>query len=120
MQPRHHAISYVEINVTDLPSARAFYEQAFGWRFNDYGPEYAGIRAPGGDGEVGGLGVGREPGPGGPFVLLYSEDLATSERAVRGAGGEVVEGPYDYPGGSRFHFRDPDGNVLGVFQPAAD
>jgi predicted enzyme related to lactoylglutathione lyase len=37
---------------------------------------------------------------------------------VRSAGGEVVEGPFDYPGGRRFHFRDPSGNVLGVFQPS--
>ncbi len=116
MKQSHHAISYVEINVTDLARARAFYEQAFGWRFNDYGPDYAGIQAPDGDGEVGGLGVGREPGPGGPLVLVGSDDLPTSLEAVRSAGGEVTEGPYDYPGGSRFHFSDPDGNVLGVYQ----
>ncbi len=30
----------------------------------------------------------------------------------------MVEGPFDYPGGRRFHFRDPSGNVLGVFQPS--
>ena len=51
----HHAIDYVELPVSDLSTAKAFYEQAFGWQFNDYGPAYAGIRAPSGDGEVGGL-----------------------------------------------------------------
>ena len=40
----HHAIDYVEINVSDLAQAKAFYAEAFGWQFNDYGPEYAGIR----------------------------------------------------------------------------
>ena len=34
------------------------------------------------------------------------------------SGVEVVEGPFDYPGGRRFHFRDPSGNQLGVFQPS--
>ena len=53
--------------------------------------------------------------PGGPLVLLYSSDLEASVRAVRDAGGEVVEEPYDFPGGRRFHFRDPSGNELGVW-----
>ena len=30
------------------------------------------------------------------------------------AGGTVVTPPYDFPGGRRFHFRDPAGNVLSV------
>jgi hypothetical protein len=42
---RHHAIDYVEFTVTDLEQAKRFYTQAFGWRFNDYGPEYAGIQS---------------------------------------------------------------------------
>ena len=37
----HHAIDYVELPVSDLPAARSFYEQAFGWQFNEYG---AGLR----------------------------------------------------------------------------
>ena len=49
----HHAIDYVELGVGDLAATKAFYERAFGWRFHDYGPEYAGIAAPDGDGEVG-------------------------------------------------------------------
>ncbi|WP_426244439.1 VOC family protein [Nocardioides sp. LHG3406-4] len=115
MTETHHTISYVELNVRDLAAARAFYEQAFGWAFNDYGPDYAGIRAPSGEGEVGGLNAEREPSPGGPLVLLFSEDLDASVAAVEAAGGQVTEGPYDYPGGRRFHFTDPDGNGLGVY-----
>jgi predicted enzyme related to lactoylglutathione lyase len=51
-------------------------------------------------------------------VLVFSEDLDGSLKAVESAGGEVVDGPYDYPGGRRFHFRDPSGNTLGVYQPS--
>ena len=54
---------------------------------------------------------------GSPLVLVISDQLDTSLEAVKSAGGEVVEGPFDYPGGRRFHFRDPSGNVLGVFEP---
>jgi predicted enzyme related to lactoylglutathione lyase len=117
---RHHAIDYVELNVTDLEQAKRFYADAFGWQFNDYGPEYAGIRSPEGESapEVGGLGVGREVRPGGPLVLLYSADLDATVQAVTNAGGKVLEGPYAFPGGRRFHFADPSGNELGAWAEA--
>jgi len=118
MAHTHHSIDYVEIQVADVAGAKEFFAAAFGWTFNDYGPDYAGIVAADGDGEAGGLTRGDQQGRS-PLVLLTSDDLAASEAAVRDAGGEVVEGPFDYPGGRRFHFRDPSGNVLGVFQPAS-
>jgi uncharacterized protein YegP (UPF0339 family) len=79
MTPVHHAINYVEITVTDMDAAQHFYGTAFGWRFTDYAPAYAGIQAPEGDGEVGGLSLGRNVELGGPLVLLYSDDLFTGE-----------------------------------------
>ncbi len=118
MAPTHHAIDYIELNVTDLAAARAFYEAAFGWQFNDYGPDYAGIRSPDGDGEVGGLNPARAPRPGGPLVLLFSDDLDATVAAVEAAGGVVIEPPYPFPGGRRFHFTDPSGNELGVWASA--
>lgn len=118
MAHTHHAIDYIELNVADLAAAKEFYGSAFGWTFNDYGPDYAGIRSPDGDGEVGGLNPARAPQRGGPLVLLYSDDLDATVEAVLGAGGEVVESPYDFPGGRRFHFADPSGNELGVWAPA--
>ena len=121
MTETHHAISYVELNVSDLPATRAFYESAFGWRFNDYGPEYAGIRSSRDESasEVGGLRLDQElRQAGGPLVLLYSTDLDKSVEAVKSAGGQVVNGPYEFPGGRRFHFTDPSGNELGVWAEA--
>lgn len=117
MNHTHHSIDYVEIYVDDVPAAKEFFRGAFGWEFNDYGDAYAGIRAPDGDGEVGGLTVGDTRGRS-PLVLVISEDLDVSLRAVEAAGGALEEGPFDYPGGRRFHFRDPSGNVLGVFEPS--
>jgi predicted enzyme related to lactoylglutathione lyase len=112
----HHAIDYVELTVTDLERAKRFYADAFDWSFTDYGPQYAGIRNAEGTGEVGGLRLDQtQPAPGGPLVLLYSADLDATVAAVRAAGGEVVSGPYEFPGGRRFHFRDPSGNELGAW-----
>ena len=111
----HHTIDYIELNVSDIDASKAFYEQAFGWQFNEYGPQYAGVRSPSGDGEVGGLDGTAGQARRAPLVLLYSDDLDASVRAVRAAGGTVVEGPYEFPGGRRFHFTDPSGIELGVW-----
>ena len=120
MAHTHHTIDYIELNVADLAASTTFYEQAFGWQFNDYGPEYAGIRRHDGDGEVGGLGVGRPPGPGGSLVILYSDDLDASVAAVEAAGGTITEAPYEFPGGRRFLFTDNSGNQLAVWTPASE
>ena len=109
----HHAIDYVEFTVKDLAEAKRFYSAAFDWTFNDYGPEYAGIRA--GDGEVGGLHQTTPLRAGGPLVVLYSDDLNGSLASVKAAGGVVVRAPFPFPGGRRFHFTDPSGNELGVW-----
>mgnify|MGYP002653715451 CR=1 FL=1 len=66
--------------------------------------------------EVGGLATSEVAAVrGGPLVLLYSDDLDDSVERVRAAGGEIVNGPYAFPGGRRFHFTDPSGNELGVW-----
>ena len=117
MAHRHHTIDYIELPVDDIAAAKAFYEQAFGWSFTDYGPDYAGIQHPTeAGGEVGGLNK-RDIGErgDGPLVLLFSSDLDATVAAVTAAGGVVTEGPYEFPGGRRFHFTDPAGNALGVW-----
>lgn len=114
----HHTLDYVEIGVTDLDAAKDFYGSAFGWTFTDYGPgpDYVGIRGAGRSGrEVGGLRRDEAVTPGGPLVLLYSSDLQASVDAVSAAGGTISVAPYEFPGGRRFHFRDPSGNELGVW-----
>jgi uncharacterized protein len=113
MTHRHHAIDYVEIPVTDIDAAKAFYATAFGWSLVDYGPDYAGIQGAGG--EVGGLRRDSDVRPGGPLVILYSDDLEASVEAVTAAGGSIREPIYAFPGGRRFHFADPAGNELAVW-----
>ncbi len=109
----HHTIDYIEFTVDDLVRAKAFYSDAFGWTFNDYGTDYAGIRS--GEGEIGGLHQTEDLRQGGPLVVLYSADLETSLAAVRSAGGTILKDPFSFPGGRRFHFSDPSGNELAVW-----
>jgi predicted enzyme related to lactoylglutathione lyase len=112
MAHSHHAIDYIELPAPELPAVRDFYARAFGWQFNDYGPGYAGIRGTEEGMEAGGLAA---EGTTQPLVILYSDDLDASLRAVEAAGGTVTRPPFDFPGGRRFHFTDPAGTELAVW-----
>jgi len=103
-------IDYVEFPGTDLPATKAFYGAAFGWTFTDYGPHYAAFEGEGTDG-----GFAAEGAPAKPLVVLYARDLEAVEAKVRGAGAEIVKPIFAFPGGRRFHFRDPSGNELAVW-----
>lgn len=112
---QHHRVDFFELPVVDLARAKAFYAAAFGFTYLDYGPEYADIQ---GAGLSGGLRLsGTRPPRGGAMVILYSDDLAASERSVRDAGGEITE-HHEFPGGRRFQFLDPSGNELAVWTKA--
>lgn len=109
---RHHTWDYVELPVTDMAAAKAFYGAVFGWSFEDWGPDYAAFVDAGLDG-----GMERKDTPstrGGPIPIIYSDDLDASEAAVRDAGGVIVA-RYTFPGGERFHFTDPAGNEVAVW-----
>ncbi|HPA39005.1 MAG TPA: VOC family protein [Phenylobacterium sp.] len=106
-------ISYVELPGTDLAATKDFYTSAFGWRFTDYGPTYCAF----GDAEAG-IDGGFDADPAGvkaPLVVLYADDLEAMEAKVKASGGEIVVPIFAFPGGRRFHFRDPSGNELAVF-----
>jgi predicted enzyme related to lactoylglutathione lyase len=110
----HHEINYIEFEIADMAQSKRFYESAFDWKFNDYGPDYAGIQK-GQGGEAGGLRLKSEAATAGPLVILYSNDLETTIARVREAGGRITQEPFDFPGGRRFHFNDPSGNALAVW-----
>ena len=114
-----NVIDYVELAVDDLAQAKAFYAKALGWEFNDYGAEYAGIQDPTKPGqEFGGL----NPHPPRPAATASwrSCDRTMSTPRWRACwtpeAGSTVE-LHEYPGGRRFTFADPWGNILGVYQP---
>jgi predicted enzyme related to lactoylglutathione lyase len=111
-------IDYVELAVDDLEQAKAFYAKALGWTFNDYGPDYAGIQDPTRPGgECGGLNQVAASGRGdGVVALARTDDIEAALASVLAAGGRIVVELYEFPGGRRFKFADPWGNILGVYQ----
>lgn len=103
--------NYLEFTTADMAASKAFYAAAFGIAFTDYGPEYAGASA---DGMEIGLALGEAGTP--PLAGFQTDDIAAEREAVAAAGGEIVRDVYEFPGGRRFHFRDPGGNELIVYQ----
>ncbi|MCD7099615.1 VOC family protein [Stenotrophomonas sp. MMGLT7] len=107
----HHRIDYLEFAVASIAASRSFFGQAFDWTFQDYGPDYCEFR----DGRLTGGFFHGPVQPGGPLVVLYSNDLAATQARIETAGGRITQPVYDFPGGRRFHFADPDGYAWAVW-----
>jgi predicted enzyme related to lactoylglutathione lyase len=109
------------IDYVELPSAtaheltRGFYAKAFGWSFTDYGPDYAATTT----GDVD-LGLNGEPveALSAPLPVIRVADLDAAFERVGQAGGVIARPIYAFPGGRRFHFIDPGGSELAVWQSA--
>jgi predicted enzyme related to lactoylglutathione lyase len=108
-------IDYVEIAVSDVADAKRFYGDVFGWTFKDYGADYTEFS----DGRLrGGLTTvtDESSSPGvGPLVIMYTRELEQLAAKIEETGGEVTREIFSFPGGRRFHFVDPSGNLLGVW-----
>jgi predicted enzyme related to lactoylglutathione lyase len=112
LKPNDRSINYIEFMVSDMARTKAFYSAAFGWTYTDYGPAYAEFT----DGTMkGGFDASGTPNPGGPLVVLYGDDLNALQDVVKAAGGKIVRPIFDFPGGQRFHFTDPDGYELAIW-----
>ena len=102
-------LNYVELPVDDVAAAKAFYEAAFGWSLTDFGPSYAATLT--GDTDVGLQGDSAEATKA-PLPVIDVGDLEAALAAVQAAGAEIVRPIFAFPGGRRFHFRDPGGNEV--------
>ena len=116
-------ITYVELPAAQLDATKAFYSSVFGWDWVDYGLTYAAHVDAHVEVGLNALALpapAHEPGAEnaiGPLVLFCTDAIDEVDGLIAPAGGQVVSPIYPYPGGRRFHFCDPSGNVLGVYQP---
>lgn len=103
---------YVELPTKSLDDSVAFYEAAFGWDLSRFGPSYAATTT--GDTDVG-LQADAAEAPKAPLPVIQVDDIAAAASAVEAAGGDITRPVFNFPGGRRFHFRDPSGNELAVW-----
>ena len=106
-------LSYLELPVRNVAEQRDFYTQAFGWAFTDYGPDYAATTT--GDVDLGLNGTSDFALDTVLPLIEVKQDLEGALDRVVAAGGTITQPIFSFPGGRRFHFRDPHGHQLGVF-----
>lgn len=103
-------IDYVEFTAKNLTTIKEFYSSVFGWQFTDYGLDYTSFA----DGRLqGGFAKGKGNGRS-PLVVLYAVDLDAMQARIEKAGIKTFNS-HSFPGGRRFHFRDPGGNEMAVW-----
>lgn len=113
---RHGHISYLEIPATDIETSAAFYETVFGWevRRRDDGQHSFDDRSGCliGRWKTGCL-ASREPGL---LPYIYVDQIDRVIALIEQAGGRIVE-PIRAEGNLRIAtFRDPAGNLLGIWE----
>lgn len=121
---------HFEIHVDDIARARAFYETAFGWTFEDWsdfvGSPYLGATT-GGEGTPGINGaLMQRPAPGGgpgaatngAVLTLGVDDYDAAEKKTLDAGGRLAQEKHALTGMAwQGYYLDTEGNILGIHQP---
>jgi len=113
-------IVHFEIPVDDPDRAAAFYGEVLGWSVNRWNEDPYWLVTAGEEGEMGADGalIARGDLHRAPVVIAGVGDLDATLVAVEARGGVVVQGKQPIPGmGWSAYFTDPEGNVVGLFQP---
>jgi uncharacterized protein len=109
-------ICYIEIPAVDVARSAAFYQQAFGWQMRTRGDGATSFDDT--VGEVSGTFVTDRPPAAQPGFLIYVmvAEVAAALAAIVAAGGEPVHLAAPDAGEVFAWFKDPGGNVLGIYQ----
>lgn len=118
---RVNGITYVRIPAPDPGRSGAFYEAVFGWELQGDPERHLSFSDGTGD-VIGAFIPDREvAGDTGVLPYVFVTDVEATVAKVTANGGEIVRAPYPEPPDAEEHltvatFRDPAGNVVGVWQ----
>ena len=109
-------LCYLEIPAIDRQISALFYQKVFGWNVRHRGD--GSFAFDDGVNEVSGTWVLNRTAMREPGLLIYImvENAAATADAVVAAGGEIVQPIGDDAPEITIRFRDPAGNVLGIYQ----
>ena len=112
-------ICYVELPATDIAVSADFYRQVFGWRVRQR--DDGSIAFDDATGEVSGTWVLGRPPASAPGLLLYImvNSVAATLDVIVAKGGEMVQPIGADAPEITARFRDPAGNVIGLYQQPA-
>lgn len=105
-------ITSVEFPSSSKPASAEFFQTVFGWKTTRHNESYTHLT--GGGIDVGLQGDAHEQSRT-PLMVIRVNDLDEARQQVEAAGGVVTFGPFDFPGGRRFHFREPGGNEMAMW-----
>ena len=110
-----NTIDYIEMPSRDLAATKKFFAELFGWKFADYGPEYASFD----DGRMAGGFFAADKTwnaeSAAPLVVFYHPELESGRKKVVDLGGTITREIFDFPGGPRFHFQAPGSGEFAVW-----
>ena len=109
-------ICYIEMPTTDIARSAEFYQRVFGWNVRKRGDGRTAFDDT--VGEVSGAWVTGRPPATNPGLLFYVmvDDVATTLDAIVASGGEIVQPVGADAPEITARFRDPGGNVVGIYQ----
>jgi uncharacterized protein len=109
-------VCYIEIPSSDVQRSAGFYSKVFGWRIRQRGDGHTAFDDT--TGEVSGAWVTGRPAAREPGLLLYVmvDSVAATVDAVIANGGEIVQEIGAGAPEITARFRDPAGNVIGLYQ----
>jgi len=123
-------VVHFEIIGNDPAKLRSYYGNLFGWEFDTSGPVCKSVSESGNYGFVNrnttsdGTGIPDGVGGGAGYqshTIFYAgvPDVEAALKKAERLGGKRLMGPETKPGGGLVvgHFRDPEGNVIGVAGP---
>jgi predicted enzyme related to lactoylglutathione lyase len=113
--PVNLKLNYVEFPAKDIPATKKFFENAFGWSFIDYGPDYTAFADEGLDVGFYKSDLSSVTSNGSALLVLKTNDLEQAQSIVESFGGKISTPIFSFPGGSRFHFIEPSGNEFAVW-----
>ncbi len=111
----HEKINYVEFPSQDIQATKDFFSQAFGWSFEDFGAEYSSFSNQGLDGGFFKAELSSSTDNGAALIVFYSQNLEETQAKIEKAKGIIVKPIFSFPGGRRFHFKEPGGNEFAVW-----
>ena len=109
-------ICYIEIPATDIEVSAAFYRSVFGWETRTRGD--GALAFDDGVGEVSGIWTTRFKPAAGPGMLIYImvDDINATITTIGAQGGSIVQQVGMDAPELTARFRDPAGNIFGIFQ----
>jgi predicted enzyme related to lactoylglutathione lyase len=109
-------LSYIQIPATSTHESAEFYGKVFGWQIRGGNDQHLSFTDAPGDmigAWIGGREVSRDAGVL-PYIYVHGIDAAIDR--IRAHGGELVKPPYEEGLLWVATFRDPAGNVIGIWQ----